>query len=135
MEYGKIIEIEEVHGIKLSEKDWQSYEGYRVQTDKTKVLVLVSSGQDCCESFGTLSSFEDPKEFIGAEVISVDRVDTEYKKYAELEYGVDQGDTIFINFETTKGTFQLAVYNQHNGYYGHDAKVLIGDTVTIDEGL
>jgi hypothetical protein len=29
----------------------------------------------------------------------------------------------FITFETSNGTLQLAVYNEHNGYYGHNCYI------------
>jgi hypothetical protein len=29
------------------------------------------------------------------------------------------GTAYFVNFYTSKGMFQLAVYDSHNGYYGH----------------
>ncbi len=30
---------------------------------------------------------------------------------------------MFVNLETNKGTLQFVAYNEHNGHYGHEAKV------------
>ena len=30
---------------------------------------------------------------------------------------------MFVNLETNKGTLQFVAYNEHSGYYGHEAKV------------
>ena len=37
---------------------------------------------------------------------------------------LDKEEVMFINIETSKGTLQFAVYNCHNGYYGHAVKVI-----------
>jgi hypothetical protein len=43
------------------------------------------------------------------------------KKLDEITEECDSGGgTQFVDFETSKGVFQLTVYNRHNGYYGHD---------------
>lgn len=50
--------------------------------------------------------------------------------------GLYEGEAMFINFETSKGTLQFTLYNSHNGYYGHTAKVISkrpGNTEIIKE--
>ena len=42
----------------------------------------------------------------------------------EMPQACDCLDTMFVNFETSSGTFQLTCYNSHNGYYGHDVTVV-----------
>jgi hypothetical protein len=123
----KILEIKEVDNICLSNGDWdQNYEGYIVKTEDKEYKVLISNSQSCCESFGYLQSEDDLAEFIGAELFSVQTTDVGLVK-GELEYGYEDGDIMFVDFNTSKGTFQLAVYNAHNGYYGH------GIIITTDE--
>jgi len=103
-----------------------SMEGYEVKTNEQTIFVLIRNEQSCCESFGYLSSFEDKSDFIGAKLIKVDLVDKALNKKMwseEKQHSLDEGDIVFVNFETDKGTFQLAVYNAHNGYYGHSVLV------------
>ena len=48
---------------------------------------------------------------------------------------IDNREIQFVDFKTNLGTFQLAVYNSHNGYYGHgilvakDNEILLNDTL------
>lgn len=41
----------------------------------------------------------------------------------------------FVDFVTSRGTFQLAVYNSHNGYYGHGIIVAKDDEILLNETL
>ena len=133
----EIIEsIEEV----FEERPYQNdLEGFEIKTNKQIIKVLISSGQQCCESFGYMISEDNPKEFIGAEInsISVTTSGTHNKKiiaeFKELDFDkkavwddgtvffdFEYGDAEFVDIDTNKGIFQIAVYNSHNGYYGHD---------------
>lgn len=132
----KILEIKEVLGIKYNHS---TMEGYEVVTDKQKIQVLISDGQDCCEDAGYMSSFEDPSEFIGGELLKVEVVDTAHNKKKwdnRHPYGFlnDGGGAEFVNFETNKGLFQLAVYNSHNGHYGHSI-LIKGAGLDMDSSL
>ena len=48
---------------------------------------------------------------------------------------IDNREIQFVDFKTDLGTFQLAVYNSHNGFYGHgilvakDNEILLNDTL------
>lgn len=130
----KILRIEETT-FKTSEGDWSSYEGYQVITSQQTIKVGISSGQACCESYGYLTTNDDLKEFEGARLLSISIVDEALnnKKIEELEY-LDAGGAMFVNFETSKGLFQLVAYNAHNGYYGHEA-VLVSKQLNHIEGL
>jgi len=102
----------------------RSFEGIVIITDKQIIETGIEGGQDCCESFGYLTSEDNIKSFEGASLLGLTRTDTclnveQYNK--EFPYGLDGGDTMFINIETSKGTLQIVVYNNHNGYYGHEA--------------
>ena len=50
-------------------------------------------------------------------------------------YYEEEGGIQFVTFKTNKSVFQLAVYNCHNGYYGHgiivakDEEILLNDTL------
>lgn len=86
---------------------------------------VISNLQDCCESWGYLSSEDDFGSFIGSELKNV------YVTYTKLETIVsnmkedlDAGSAMFINVETTKGLLQFAAYNEHNEYYVHAVKLV-----------
>ena len=107
-------------------------DGYRITTDKHTFLLLIDNGQSCCESWGYFSSEDDVNDFIGAELREVNVVDKalNVKAFEEnLPYGPDEGGAIFVNFETDRGTFQLTVYNAHNGYYGHEILLAKGEGI------
>ena len=112
-----------------------SHDGYSVVTSSGQVVfVLVDDGSTCCESWGAISSFEEPKEFMGAKLLKVEKVDIGLsKKMIDAAEWVDQGDIMFVNFETDRGLFQLAVYNAHNGYYGHVATLCVSRVKTIHQ--
>ena len=122
----KILEIKEVDNIRLRTHTWdEDYEGYIIKTEDKDYKVLITNGQSCCESFGYIQSEDDLTEFIGAELLSVQTTDVALVK-VDVEYDY-AGDIMFVDFNTSKGTFQLSVYNYHNGYYGH------GIIITTDE--
>ena len=114
-------------------------DGYEVETDKHVFWVLIDNEQSCCESWGYMASEDNLENFIGAELKEVSLTDValneqmvEASNYYE---GDDGGGIQFVNFFTNKGMFQLAVYNAHNGYYGHgilvakDKKIILNETL------
>jgi hypothetical protein len=117
----KIIKIEEAT-FKTNENDWREFIGYQVITNQQTIKVGISDGKSCCEDYGYLITNDDTKDFIGATLLSISIVDVALnnKEIEQLEY-LDRGGVMFVNFETSKGLLQLAAYNAHNGYYGHDA--------------
>ena len=119
----KIISI--VAGVwKDDRKDYPStYDGYTIVTDSQRIRIGVSAGQRCCEQTGYFMSEDEPKEFIGAYVKEVTVTDTALHTYDALNY-MDEGGVMFVNLVTSAGVLQFAAYNKHNGYYGHDARVL-----------
>lgn len=130
-----ITEITEFHDEKLStERDWDTYEGWRVVTDDQIVSVGISNQPNCCEQWGYFSTDDDPGKYVGAELLRVERVDGDLKTIPDLDYGLEAGDAMFVNFVTSRGTFQLGVYNAHNGYYGHSA-IVIGRDLSVSETL
>lgn len=117
---------------------FSSMDGYKITTDKHLFFVLIDNGQSCCEDWGYLSSDDDLEYYIEADLVSVDLVDSALNQKvldASGEYGYEEGGIKFINFKTSKGVLQLAVYNAHNGYYGHgivfakDQEIILNDTL------
>ena len=111
------------------------YDGYLVETETDKFYILISNGQNCCEDWGYLDTNDNSKKFIGSELLNVSIVDQEYNKkfLMEADFSVEEENQIcFVTFETDKGDFQLAVYNSHNGYYGHDI-IIVKNTDIIHQ--
>ena len=117
----KILSIKETtfkHG-------YTNYEGVIITLEGgTEIKIGIDGDQQCCEHAGFLSSNDDYSDFIGAEFLTVLTVDTN-NFVSELKE-LDFPEVAFVNVETNKGTLQFAVYNEHNGYYGHDVIVLNG---------
>ena len=132
--YGKITDIKTIENFKLTKNNWQLMDGYKISTDCTKILVLISNGQSCCENWGYMSSDDDLSQFIGTDLREINLTDTALNKKNVKEF-YDAGGVQFVDFVTNKGTFQLAVYNGHNGYYGHSIKVIVGGKVICEDRL
>jgi hypothetical protein len=102
-----------------------SMEGYRIITDKHTFELLIDSEAQCCESFGYFACTEDIKYFIGSTLLKVELTDTALDKKLILDrerVNVDDTEYTniqFVDFTTSLGVLQIAVYNSHNGYYGH----------------
>ena len=117
---------------------YSNMDGYKIETDKHIFHVLIDNGQSCCESWGYLSSEDDHSPFVGAELQEVRLTDTALKQSVVEEsdyYGGDGGGIQFVDFVTDKGVFQLAVYNDHNGYYGHGILVAKDEEILTNETL
>lgn len=153
----KLISIEEVIGLHLgntgrdSEKarlgiaqminclcGYSSYDGYKVKTSEHEYLILIDNAQNCCESWGYFASEDDFDSFIGKNLNSIELTDLALnnKKVEESGYYDDYGGIQFVNFKFNDGSvLQFAVYNAHNGYYGHpiiiakDEDILLQDTL------
>lgn len=99
------------------------YEGFIIKTDKQEIKIGIDNESSCCESWGHLISEDIPNDFIGSELLEIKIVDTALNTRTNIK-DVYDGGIMFVNFETTKGTFQIVAYNSHNGYYSHDAVVI-----------
>lgn len=109
------------------------YDGYKIVTEENEFYLLISNGQSCCENWGYINSADDLNEFINTNLIDVKFTDVALntKKIEEvLKYGFDEGGIQFVDFETDKGVLQFAVYNSHNGFYGHDI-IFLKDGISI----
>lgn len=119
----EIIEvIEECEGFKNEEETWCQYDGFRIRTNQQLIHFGISNEQCCCENWGYFMTNDNPEEFVGAKLLSIDIVDECLVK--EKAPDLYEGGAMFVNFETDKGTLQFTAYNDHNGYYGHGAIVL-----------
>jgi len=125
--------------LKITETEFQTSKysmlsGYSIVTNKQEIKFGISNDQSCCENWGYFSSNDDFDEFIGSEILSIEMVDSAINvKKLESEQ-VDIDDCIFVNIKTSVGLLQFAVYNEHNGYYGHNVK-LISEQLKIDVNL
>ncbi len=113
---------------------YPNYDGYIIITDKQEIKFGISNGQSCCEHWGYFSSEDDFNDFIGSNLIEIESVDTVLNIGKLEQEEVDVNDCMFINVKTSNGLLQFAVYNCHNGYYGHDIK-LISNQLQIDSSL
>lgn len=120
----EIIEaIEEVIGAPSCPTGIWTMSGWLVRTNKQAIRVLIDDQSRCCEGWGYLVSEDDPSSYVGAELRGVSVVDEALRKYEAIDWGPDCGGAMFVNLDTSRGTLQFAVYNGHNGYYGHDVLI------------
>ncbi|PFZ08433.1 hypothetical protein COL60_16535 [Bacillus pseudomycoides] len=132
----QIIKIEEHQ----EEVRWSSMSGYAIATNEQVIKLLIDDDQSCCENWGYFMSEDDFNDFIGAELIDVKITDTELKEGLLKKHDLDiedeyfEGDVMFVDIITSKGTLQFVAYNEHNGYYGHEARV-ISKQINHDEVL
>lgn len=122
----KISEIKEM----TEGKGYDTKSGFAVITDKQTIKLLIDDYQNCCENWGYFMSEDNLKDFIGAELIDIKLTDTALKEAKLKEHDVDpndkwfEGDLMFVDLKTTKGVLQFVAYNEHNGYYGHEACIV-----------
>ena len=125
-------------------------EGYKITTNKQNIYILIEGGQQCCEEWGyescssegIIETKDDFKDFIGAELISIESIEPETHNgipiYNALlkQIGYDRSRIAaeFVNIKTSNGLLQFAVYNCHNGYYGHNIYIKFNNEV-IDSQL
>lgn len=117
---------------------YSSMDGYRITTDQHTFHVLIDNAQSCCESWGYLSSDDDLSGFIGAILKQINLTDTALNAEAVEQSDWYDGDDCgiqFVDFMTDRGVFQLAVYNAHNGYYGHGILVAKDDDIVLSDVL
>lgn len=127
------------------EGEYKGMEGYKIVTDKQEILILINNSQQCCEEWGyeacsekgILETQDDLDDYIGAEILDIEIVDTEkdiYKSLTDKVYRFYSSNAEFVNVKTSKGKLQFAVYNAHNGYYGHKIYIKFNNEV-IDSQL
>ena len=99
--------------------DWL---GYNIETNQQVISLKINNQSDCCESWGFLTTEDKLEEFLGAELLGIEVIDTDYKAHPlTKDYDFcDGGSACFVDLLTSNGKLQFAIYNDHNGYYGHD---------------
>ena len=132
-----VLEIEEIFDVPFfSHGSYEeTFDGFKIKTSKAEYKILIENMQWCCEDWGYFSTNDNPKEFVGKNLLSVNISGNEAARKIEfekakkrndsgLEY-VDFRDAQFVDFVMDDGSvLQFAVYNCHNGYYGHDVLFL-----------
>ena len=127
------------------EGEYKGMEGYKIVTDKQEIIILINNSQQCCEEWGyeacsekgILETQDDLDDYIGAEILDIEIIDTEkdiYKSLTDRVYRFYSSNAEFVNIKTSKGKLQFAVYNAHNGYYGHKIYIKFNNEV-IDSQL
>jgi hypothetical protein len=134
----KILSIKEIMNYEI--KKGYSFDGYEIITEQERYLILISNMQNCCEDWGYTTTNDDVNDFIGSELIAITFTDTSLntlniKKISDYGYMHDIVGIKFVNFITSNGMLQLAVYNAHNGFYGHDIKVIKNNVELLDDCL
>ena len=100
------------------------FDGYKISTTNGVIEIAVESFQNCCENWGYISSNDNFSDFCGVEILEIkytqkidEVLETITMQLSKKDVELD--NIYFITFETSKGTLQFAVYNEHNGSYGH----------------
>lgn len=119
----KILRIEECN-FKKDKSDYSFYEGFQIVTDKQTIKLGISDGQSCCERSGYFMTNDNLEDFDGAIIINIMIVDDclNVKKLESMDFY--EPCLMFVNIETDRGTLQFTAYNEHNGYYGHEAIII-----------
>lgn len=101
-------------------------DGYEIITTHQTIRFVIDNDQQCCENFGYVVSEDDLRYFIGSELYSIWTTDQFIHKKIMLQLLPfdSEFNGVFINIYTSKGYLQFALYNYHNGYYGHNFQIL-----------
>lgn len=145
----RITKIEPVDGfVPDTARPWGTYDGYAVHTTEQVIHLLIENRQSCCEIWGYFMSLDEDAfdTFVGAELREVKLTDTALNTqqlhdhaagstngFGE-DYDKEYANTMFVTLETSAGPLQFTAYNEHNGYYGHEARV-ISRQLTHEETL
>jgi len=113
---------------------YSTYEGYLVTTDKQAIKLGISDGQSCCENSGYFISEDNLQDFIGSNLLSISIADALLKSGDFDVNDMYEGGVMFVNINTSNGLLQFVAYNQHNGYYGHEA-VVVSEQLNHSESL
>lgn len=115
--------------------------GYILKTNKKEYKFVIENEQKCCEIFGYFTSEDNTDDFIGTKLINIEIVNTALN-VSELKIneilknrGIEDGDTMFVNINTSEGMLQLVAYNSQNGNYGHKAYFMVDNIVEKEKGL
>jgi hypothetical protein len=111
--------------LKIEETTFEGKDGFIITTDTQSIKLGIDNGQSCCENWGYFMSEDDISDFIGSKLIDVKITDTLLKPNDDFDVNeMYEGDVMFVNITTDNGLLQFVAYNEHNGYYGHEACVV-----------
>lgn len=140
---------ETIQSIVLSEDDTSLI----ITTKSFHIVAQIDNYRLCCEDYGGFLVCEDSYDsFVGKTLRNIVLTDTllitktlvGIERFGGVEEDSELGsrvfsydfdgekvysfpEIVFINFETDAGVLQFAVYNYHNGYYGHDVSIKINN--------
>ena len=122
----KILKIEEHY----EGERWSRMAGYIITTTEQVIKLLIDDEGQCCENWGYFMSEDDINDFVGADLLDIKITDTELREGLLEQHELDvndrwfEGGVMFVDIITLNGVLQFVAYNEHNGYYGHEAKVI-----------
>ena len=132
----KILNIKECFGFNGVE-DWCKQDGFKITTTEQEIYLVIDNMQCCCENFGYFMSEDNIDRFIGSNLLDIKITDIMNKsitteklnrKYLDFDDNgnieIYDGGIMFVDIITSNGVLQFVAYNEHNGYYGHDAWVI-----------
>lgn len=134
----KILNIEECFGFNGVEDAWCEQDGFKITTTEQEIYLVIDNMQCCCENWGYFMSEEkNMNKFIGAELLNIKITDTlsnsitketltkrEFELNDDGSIDIYEGGIMFVDIITSNGVLQFIAYNEHNGYYGHEAWVI-----------
>lgn len=112
--YGEILSIDEHN----EGRNISPYIGYDVVTTTGTIKIRIDNHSWCCESWG-ISKNDTEQSFIGATITEI--------TYEYVENTYDEMYKLELYIETDRGLLTLTAWNEHNGYYSHDAFVQYGE--------
>jgi hypothetical protein len=120
----KIMSITEKDFGRTGEYAGQS--GYEVVTNKQVIELRIDDEQNCCEHWGYFWCNDNPQDFVGAKLLDIRLTDDVLNEaHMEVDHNSScfEGGIMFVDIVTNIGVLQFVAYNEHNGYYGHEAVV------------
>lgn len=131
-----IIDIEEVIGVGVDVSEYanETYDGYRIKTNRQDIMLLIDDGQQCCEDWGYFWTNDNIQEFIFRKLLEIRVTDKSLDTRTLDDIYIDEGHIMFIDLVTDYGTLQFTAYNAHNGYYSHHA-LIVSKQLTRSEVL
>lgn len=128
----KIISIVKTEFTKEVDFEDKKFDGFQIRTDKQTISIGIESESKCCEDSGYLLSEDNISDFVGSDMVQIEKVDSGYNKTVfdkitnvknRNSKAIKSSDktltTVFINVVTSSGVLQFVAYNCQNGYYGH----------------
>jgi hypothetical protein len=101
------------------------YDGIVIETTHDPIVFAISTVRSCCERFGVY--FEYPvamtkTDFVGAIITNI-----RWGKETRDDESEHNSSEIII--ETSRGSFSIIAYNNHNGYYSHHVYAIFNGLV------